>query len=62
MATVLMAFTKGDRLEQVDETTGGAAPTQDVELNMKTGLRKEQVLIALQLITDKVIASKNFSP
>ena len=62
MATVQIAYTKGDRLEQVDETTGGGAPTQDVELNCKTGLRKEQVILALDHFKAKVIASKNFVP
>lgn len=62
MATVQIAFTRGNRLEEVDETTGGSAPSQDVELNCKTGLRKEQVLAALDHFRLKVATSKNFSP
>jgi hypothetical protein len=62
MATVQMTWGKGDTLDgpnYVSEATGGAAPSETVDLNIANGTSKEQILIALQLFRDKVIQSTN---
>jgi hypothetical protein len=60
MATVQYGVSNGDRQEQVTEATGGSAPTETVEVNIKTGQRKEQVILALDLIRNAVMQSKVF--
>jgi len=62
MATVQYGYTKGNRLEEVDEATGGGAPAQTVDVNIATGQKKLDILIALDLIKQKVIQSKVFAP
>lgn len=60
MATVQYGTNREDRLEQVTEATGGGAPTADVELNIKTGLRKEQIIGALDRFKLAVMQSENY--
>ncbi len=61
MATVQLGTDRQDRLEQVTEATGGSAPTKDIEVNIKTGLRKEHVILALDRLKLTVMQSENFS-
>lgn len=66
MATIQMAWNRGETLDAggaggVAEATGGSAPTDTVEVNIANGARKEEVLIALDLIRDKVVQSVNFA-
>lgn len=62
MATVQYGTDNGDRNEQVTEATGGAAPTKTVEVNIKTGQRKELVLLALERIKNRIATSSVFEP
>lgn len=61
MATVQIGTDRADRKEQVTEATGGGAPTKDVELNVKTGLKRQHVIDALDRMKLVVIDSPNFS-
>lgn len=60
MATKQYGASKGNRLEQVTEATGGSAPTADVEVNIKANVPALQAINALDLIKQKIIQSKNF--
>lgn len=62
MATVQYGCSKGERLEQVAEATGGSAPTDTVEVNIATGQRKETVINCLNQIINKIQQSRNFVP
>lgn len=60
MATKQFGCSKGFRLEQVTEATGGAAGTADVDVNIKTGITQQQAIEALEKIKLRVATSKNF--
>lgn len=62
MATIQMTAPQGATLDAtipITEATGGGAPTGQVDLNIATGTRKDEVLKALALFEEKVIQSTN---
>ncbi len=61
MATVQYGTDRGDRIEQVTVATGGSAPTKALEVNIKDGQRKEDVILALDRIKATVMASALFT-
>ena len=64
MATVQYSVARGANLDasaggNITEATGGAGPTGIVDVNIATGMTKEEILRALTIVKDKVINSVN---
>lgn len=65
MATIQLSCPQGGILDGtpagqlVTEATGGGAPTGQVDLNIATGTRKDEVLRALLLFEEKILQSSN---